>query len=388
MSTSQALSPGHSSSRYSTRSPIKTNQILDIEKELALNSDYISSNASRLPHFSSSIEAENELRILEEKINSPQTPNKKLHTSVNSRVEKLKVQHASIQEEEDRIKKLTAISEDSKARDEQEYSEILQLVSDSRSKLKQLQDKVVEINATTATSIKSINDSKNNLKSLQTQIDKLKLEESRFKSVQEDTQHDLSQCKSKEQSLILEEQTIASMEQSTKSGTLRLKKLQQMLLQKQTEITERQEKIRNILLETEKIENHYDQVLQNAQINVSSTILDLDELSDSIPEIPQSDSISPPVSPISTPPVSPIKSPVASASSSPSRSPSKSSPKSVSKRSVIPHRTPVLRKIAPAIPAELISDAQSAIDMELKDPSSLMQEYKCIRISEGRSSIL
>ena len=111
----------------------KEAEFMMIEDGLSRHFNYIQKNLNRIPNFSSSEKAKEELKRLLEQLNQMENatvPSE--HPNIESRLSEISKQHQTLNNEEQVISKLRSTNDDDKARDDAEYESIKNKIKDNK----------------------------------------------------------------------------------------------------------------------------------------------------------------------------------------------------------------------------------------------------------------
>ncbi|OHT13677.1 hypothetical protein TRFO_16111 [Tritrichomonas foetus] len=246
-----------------TQTPTIESHFMQIEDGLSRHHDYIQANLSRIPFFESSEKAEEELRQLLQKLQNIDqiniTPEEK--PDINGQLSLIKKQHQALSEEEQRIAKLRAMTDDSKAREDAEYEEVLGRLKKAKKELASLQKTVTQYNEESTAAKNKLEKAHNDLNSRQKKIQQLQDEEKRLLKLQKQSRQELKSLQIEVNDANCEEAVIAEIESQIEANTRELNRMTKLYEEKKKQIQAKNERIQSLLRDTENIETKLDEAV-------------------------------------------------------------------------------------------------------------------------------
>ena len=240
----------------------KEAEFMMIEDGLSRHFNYIQKNLNRIPNFSSSEKAKEELKRLLEQLNQMENaavPSE--HPNIESRLSEISKQHQTLNNEEQVISKLRSTNDDDKARDDAEYESIKNKIKEAKEELSQLERQITQFHEKSTSARNKLDKAKNNLQSRQFKINQLKNEENRLLKLQKQSRHELKDIQNELNISTSEEAKIIDIEGKIEANSREFKRLSKVLSEKKEKVREKKERIQTILRETETLESRLDEAV-------------------------------------------------------------------------------------------------------------------------------
>ena len=249
-------------SQSPTQTPTIEARFMAIEDGLSRHRDYIHQNLSRIPYFETSEEAEQELKKLLKQLKNPAVSIQPIEMpDITKQLNQISKQHQTLSEEEERIAKLRAMTDDTKAQEEAEYITVTQRIESAKKELADLQQQVIKYNTETSIAQQKLNKALSALNSRERKMAQLHDEENRLLKLQKQSRQELKSLQAEINDANTEESVIADIESQIEINTRELKRMTQLLNDKRKQIKEKNLQIQKILNDTEAIETKLDEAV-------------------------------------------------------------------------------------------------------------------------------
>lgn len=238
----------------------------ELSEGLAKYKQYIKNNESRLPQFSSSEEAENELHRLVHRLKHlpSQAPKPPLHPKIETKMAQISKQHQSLIDEEKNIQQYRSKTALTRKQEDKEYALILKQIKDAKAQLKELKQQYRETESVNSVARQAVDAAAAELKIRQDKIDQLRKEEKRLNLLEQQSREEIDSISKEENKINQEEAIITQLTNKFNDNTKELNQLKKALKEKQDLIKAKKESIQRIFIETENLESKLDEVVEKA----------------------------------------------------------------------------------------------------------------------------
>jgi DNA repair exonuclease SbcCD ATPase subunit len=243
---------------------ITASKFFEVEDLLARHRSFIEQNSVRLPHFSTSVKAEAQVRELQAKLKSleaqPTPPH--LPLAIDRRLSDLARRYGAITEEDRVIAELRSGAGESAERDTREYSEAAQKVSDAKRRLSLLGKRRDAQNRALKDAEKIVSELGQEVTYRMTQLEQLQSDEGQLRESEQAFRRDLRALEYSLAALVEgDEKNLSQLEIIVENRTATLQVLKRTLSDKRSTVRSKAEKIERLLMDIESTETDIDEAI-------------------------------------------------------------------------------------------------------------------------------
>jgi chromosome segregation ATPase len=233
----------------------------EVEELLTLHRSFIQQNSHRLPQFLTADEAQSAVRKLQSQLTNLETQ-RGPKTDIDRRLSELTRQHETVSDEDQRIAQHRSVSNESKERETQEYSDILREITQSKSRLAILTNRLSVKMQANKEAQDVVNKIRNEVSNKRREAERLRNEERQLRDSEKELQRESSAIE-QDMTVLIEgdEKNVSQLETIGESRGDTLRAVKANLSKKRSAVRSKVEVVQRLLREIESMEDGIDRAI-------------------------------------------------------------------------------------------------------------------------------